>query len=132
MKKGLELPINMIVIIALAVLILVIVTAFTTSQVGAGVGSIGLEAAFASSCTTYRNNGCTGSLSSVAYAKDVQGLKKGMTLAEMCTQKGIEAAKCSETCGCLPLAQGVAPGAGSQFGQAGCPPGMTPVNGVCV
>ena len=117
--KGMELPINMIVIIALAVLILVIITAFTTSQVGSGVGSIGLESAFAQSCTIYRNNGCTGSMSDAAYSKDVQGLKKGMKLSEMCTQKGIAPEKCAESCGCLPLAAGVA--AGANTGPGGSP-----------
>jgi hypothetical protein len=122
MKKGLELPINMIVIIALAVFILVVIVAFATSQIGGGVSSISLEASFSKACTAYRNDGCpnagqsmsgpgqgqqgatttSAGLIDVKYKQDVQGWGTGKTLREICTQKGLTTDfQCRQACGCL-------------------------------
>lgn len=105
MKKGMELPINMIVIIALAVLILVIITAFTTSQVGQGVSSIDVERAFASACTELRTvNNCAD-----AKVREIKENVQGMgeqTLLQLCERKGLIGTDglttpCRQACGCL-------------------------------
>ncbi len=55
MKKGLELPINMLVIIAIAVLILVVVALFFTGFFGEKSGAINLAVAYSNACETYRS-----------------------------------------------------------------------------
>ncbi|HIG96899.1 MAG TPA: hypothetical protein HA230_00960 [Candidatus Aenigmarchaeota archaeon] len=52
--KGLELPINMIVIVAIAVLVLVVVAAFFAGQLSGGINTIGASAAYGSGCNTLR------------------------------------------------------------------------------
>ena len=54
MKKGLELPINMLVIIAIAVLILVVVALFFTGTFGSGIDTITFEPAFQQACNNWR------------------------------------------------------------------------------
>ncbi|MBI2172832.1 MAG: hypothetical protein HYT73_01310 [Candidatus Aenigmarchaeota archaeon] len=106
MKKGMELPINMIVIIALAVLILVIITAFTTSQFGGGVSSISQEAAFAQLCTQYRGGGCTTGWQN--FRTNVQGAGS-LTLQTICQNKfGTSSTEeiCKQNCGCLTVGGG--------------------------
>ena len=108
MKKGMELPINMIVIIALAVLILVIITAFTTSQVGQGVGNIDVERAFAAACTKLRAQSCVDT-ALTTITENVQGFPTAQSLIDLCTRKGFvdaigttsATAACKAACGCL-------------------------------
>jgi len=115
--KGMSLPINMIVIIALAVLILVIITAFTTSQFGGGISSISQESAFAQLCTQYRGGGCTtGTWQS--FSTNVQGAGS-LTLQQICQNKfGASSGEpvCKQNCGCLTVGGGPAGGPGGAFG----------------
>ena len=52
--KGLELPLNMIVLIIIAVLVLVVVAAFFAGYIGTGQNSIAASAAFSTGCNTLR------------------------------------------------------------------------------
>jgi hypothetical protein len=54
-QKGMELPVNMIIIIAIAVLVLVVIAAFFANQTGTGFNSIQVENAFSSACGQLRS-----------------------------------------------------------------------------
>jgi len=65
-KKGLELPINMIIVIAIAVLVLVIVAAYFTGNVGQNTQTIAAQSAWNNYCgqlrvTTGGGNNCISS-----------------------------------------------------------------------
>lgn len=58
MKKGLELPINMIVVIAIAVLVLVVVAAVFSGYFMTNTNTIGVEQAWNKACQQVMINSC--------------------------------------------------------------------------
>ena len=57
-RKGISLPINMVVILAVAVLVLVVVAAFFVLQAGGGQRTINDQTAWASGCATSIARNC--------------------------------------------------------------------------
>jgi hypothetical protein len=105
--KGMELPINMIIIIAIAMLILVIVGAFFSGTFGGTVGSISLENALNQACsqlvTIYNcDDGKLGTIS-VNYKETGQSDATLKPLSRLCTLKlgsGYTIEACMRYCGC--------------------------------
>ncbi|MCX6819097.1 MAG: hypothetical protein NT129_03820 [Candidatus Aenigmarchaeota archaeon] len=56
--KGIDLPINAIVIVAIAVLVLVVIAAFFVGVVGPGTGSMNSQNAWNTGCAQARARGC--------------------------------------------------------------------------
>lgn len=104
-KKGMELPINMIVVVLIAVLVLVTVGAFLTQNMSQ-TSAFGLEQAFGDGCLKLRNSYSCASLNfPVKYQK--QGdTNPTTTFSEVCVLKGYEATltnepnSCARACGC--------------------------------
>ncbi|MBU3897125.1 MAG: hypothetical protein KJ697_04300 [Nanoarchaeota archaeon] len=65
MKKGMELPINMLVVVAVAVVVLMGVIAIYILGVGPFQQSVGLEAIKNSACSLLVREGCTASTSGI-------------------------------------------------------------------
>ncbi|MBI3190709.1 hypothetical protein HYZ41_03320 [archaeon] len=86
MKKGLELPINMIVVIAIAVLVLVVVAAVFSGNFLSGTNTITAQVAWANGCNQARARGCAvndfGTLNVAGY--DPDGDKVDNTLLSAC------------------------------------------------
>ena len=109
-SKGMELPINMIVVIAIAVLVLVVVAAFFAGRLGAGTNDIALESAFNNGCTTLRavyNCDYTraGDVKVRNYAPPGQtapteGWAFGGSGGSICDRKGLADPQCAIACGC--------------------------------
>ncbi len=105
-KKGMELPINMIVVVLIAVLVLVTIGAFLAGQLGSGQGSIKLEQAFGEGCQKLRSSwNCADLNFEVSYQK--QGSASLTTpFSEICQLKGLTTAisndpgTCVKACGC--------------------------------
>ena len=57
-QKGISLPINMVVILAIAVLVLVVVAAFFVLQAGGSQRSINDQVAWGNGCATSISRGC--------------------------------------------------------------------------
>lgn len=102
--KGLELPINMIVVIAIAVLVLVVVAAFFAGRLGGGQIDIQRQQALSEGCrkaaTLY---GCdlTAATVTLRYDDPVLG-PQGTTksVLSICTTAGLTERDCRITCGC--------------------------------
>ena len=110
-KKGLELPINMIVVIAIAVLVLVVVAAFFAGRLGGGSDEIALNSAFNNGCNTLRfAHSCdVNSMSTIrvrGYAPPGQAVTSdGWPFSggtdSICQRKGyFNDADCARVCGC--------------------------------
>ena len=76
-QKGISLPINMIVILAIAVLVLVVVAAFFVLQVGAGGQTINDQTAWGNGCSTAIARGCSVS----AFQSPGEGTDSGLLIA---------------------------------------------------
>ena len=113
MAKGLELPINMIIVIAIAVLVLVVISAFFASQTGSGISNIQFEAAFNSACSTWRStyNCQLGGLTGVQTSFNFLGQSGGSNLQQLCNFKitgvstggtggNVALDACQRVCGC--------------------------------
>lgn len=109
--KGLELPINMIVVVAIAVLVLVVVAAFFAGQIGGGTNSINVENAFTQGCTKLRSlyNCDPATISSINvlnFAPPGQpvlttGYPFSTASNGICSLKGyINDQECARACGC--------------------------------
>ena len=111
-KKGLELPINMIVVIAIAVLVLVVVAAFFAGRLGSGTNDIALEGAFSQGCNTLRtiyNCAPDSPVEVRGYAPPGTAVVPGQTPVSnffgsgnsICALKGLpESNICARACGC--------------------------------
>ena len=111
-KKGLELPINMIVVIAIAVLVLVVVAAFFAGRLGGGSDEIALNAAFNNGCNTLRfaeqcDPARIGNVNVRGYTPPGQTPNtNGWPFLDgsadsICARKGYtDAAQCARVCGC--------------------------------
>ncbi len=104
--KGLELPINMIVIIAVAVLILVVVAAFFSGQFGTGVNTIAVNNAFNEGCSSLKSvyNCDPTRLDEVQTSFIPSGRSTPALLLEVCGLKDKNfigrADLCARACGC--------------------------------
>jgi hypothetical protein len=104
MMKGLELPMNMIVVILIAVLVLVVLGAFFAGQTGGGIDSINRQNAFGSACTRFRTiENCANANFETSYIKP--GDTKKVFFLELCTIMGYSASSgdnsCAKACGCV-------------------------------
>lgn len=59
MKKGLSLPIEMVIILIIVIIVLAVVAAFFLSSGGGGIQGIGDSAALSRACNIMVSNGCT-------------------------------------------------------------------------
>ncbi len=106
--KGLEMPINMIVVVAIAVLVLVVVAAFFAGRLGGGSDEIALTAAFNTGCNTLRSvHNCvvasitSGSIRIPGYAPPGEQVNpNGYDFSLVCSRKGYSASDCARVCGC--------------------------------
>ncbi|MBI4174829.1 MAG: hypothetical protein HY517_04235 [Candidatus Aenigmarchaeota archaeon] len=105
-SKGLELPINMIVVIAIAVLVLVVVAAFFAGRIGGGGDEIALTAAFNTGCNNLRSvhNCIVGDIPTIrvpGYAPSGEALDPtGYPFDRICQRKGFSNVDCARACGC--------------------------------
>lgn len=102
--KGLELPINMIVIIAVAVLILVAVIAFFATQFGNSGDTIAQQNAFNGACNTLKAiyNCQPNFVSQITTTYTAPGASTPMSLLDLCTrlkQTNVPTT-CAKFCGC--------------------------------
>ena len=102
--KGLELPVNMLVIIIIAIIVLLaLVALFLGGYTGVGVIDSGV--AKGKACGVIVNSGC----SSNAFDKNVYGTSKfcsrdspDCTVSEICQKIGLPSeTDCFKSCGCL-------------------------------
>src|SRR3989338_2522528 len=107
MKKGLELPINMIVVIAIAVLVLVVVAAFFAGRLGQGTNDINLQSAFGTGCNALRSSyNCAGDLSFMVNYQESGSTNTQTSFARICLLSGYAdtssyaAGSCKKACGC--------------------------------
>jgi hypothetical protein len=108
--KGLELPINMIVVIAIAVLVLTVVAAFFVGQTGGGVDTVRFESAFTSACTTWRTayNCADTNMGLVPVNFKFSGQTQNANMDQMCKYKILgstttgtySTTDCQRLCGC--------------------------------
>ncbi len=100
--KGMELPINMIVVVLIAVLVLVTVSTFLAGQLGGGTGSINLEGVFSAECNKLRTFHNCADTNFVVTGYTAPGKTAGTPtyFSELCTLKGYSPAECLIACGC--------------------------------
>src|SRR3989338_4007236 len=101
--KGLELPINMIVIVAIAVLVLVVVAAFFAGQLSGGINTIGASAAYGCDSLQVSNIKIIGyNPYNVPVTAGTQYV--GETLLTACQQNfkqsSMDNTACARACGC--------------------------------
>ncbi len=127
--KGLELPVNIIVIIAIAVLVMVAIGAFFVSGFWKGVSSIDETAAFSAGCGNLRNiYECKASnVNNVVLAGySPSGTTNAKcNLGYLCAKKGAsDVVQCAKLCGCPPVYGDVTTGSldSTCGGLGGSPP----------
>jgi hypothetical protein len=103
--KGMELPINMIVVVLIAVLVLTAVGVFLSQQFGGGASGIELENAFGQGCQQLRTlYNCDRQASFRIASYTPQGYAAGSGadfFGDICRLKGIpDHELCAVTCGC--------------------------------
>ncbi|HLC67598.1 MAG TPA: hypothetical protein VJI12_01825 [archaeon] len=98
MSKGMELPINMIVVVLIAVLVLTTVGIFLTRQLGGGASNIDYQQLWGQACTKLRfQNNC------VASNFDITDNNGNPTTFSVVCQKAVgltEVTPCARQCGC--------------------------------
>ncbi len=102
-----ELPINMIVIIAVAVLVLTVIAAFFTGALSQGVNTIVVENAFQKGCQLAKTvHSCSITSFTVSgYRQTVKGIQEdpeglGVQFDVICGLKGATGQACLRLCGC--------------------------------
>jgi len=109
MKKGISLPIEMIVIIAIAVLVLVVIAAFFVGGFGKLPGGLSDNAAFAAGCNLLRTtHNCATDPSQITVPNyKPPGYTTDQTLGMACTNLGYSVVPdaegripCRVACGC--------------------------------
>lgn len=104
-------PINLIVIIAIAVLVLVVLAAFFTGAIGGGTNSIALNTALDSACQKWRSiyNCAIGSIGTATAPYKMPGTttEAPIPLTTLCQQAGLNTVinadgivECAARCGC--------------------------------
>ena len=102
-----ELPINMIVVVLIAVLVLVTVSVFLVGQLGGGTGAINLESAFTKGCSQLTNpvlQNCDPNTAFTVNGYTAPGKTPGTPanfFTEICPAKGYGTPTvCARACGC--------------------------------
>ena len=106
--KGLELPINIIVIIAVAVLVFTVIAAFFTGALSQGVNTIAVENAFQKGCQLAKTVESCNSISFPVsgYRQTEKGIQEdpagSVQFSWLCGLKGAanDQTKCLRLCGC--------------------------------
>ncbi len=95
MQKGLEMPVNMIIVIAIAVLVLVALSGFFGGQFFSGSDQIGSQKSFADGCNALRNsNNCD-------HTKINSMNIDGKGFGGICIGNGFsDTVQCARGCGC--------------------------------
>ncbi len=95
--KGMSLPINLVVIIAICVLVLLAVAAFFAGGFGSGAASIGDSSALQKGCGMWKSQGCklnSCDIGIVGYDYDADGVPN--MLSDAC-QRVLGSGLCAET-----------------------------------
>ena len=104
MAKGLELPVSLLVVIAVAVIILVGVVILIGPQLGTFGGGISLETKKTTACSEYISVGCVPACNSVDGKVDVTGDgtndKVNVVVGYYLHKTSATDAECRTTCGC--------------------------------
>lgn len=102
MKKGISLPIEMIVIIAIVMLVLVVLAAFFLYQFPTFAAGITDNTAFSTGCRTMVStyNCAVDPVTIIVPNYRPPGTTMDQTLAVACTRLQIPAASCRIQCGC--------------------------------
>ena len=99
--KGISLPVNAIVIIAIAILVLTVVAAFFVGGVGPGMQTITLEQAFTKGCDSLvRGNNCDKTKISSIIVTGYPATGDTIPFNQVCAQKGYDIDSCARACGC--------------------------------
>lgn len=105
--KGMELPINMIIIIAIAMLILVVVGAYFSGAFGGTSNAISLENAFSQACSqlvsAYNCDTQYMGTIKVNYKPSGSATALSKSLTDLCILKGVDMTTlitCARLCGC--------------------------------
>ena len=129
MKKGLSLPINLIVILAIAILVMVVVAAFFVGAVTPGIGGISLDSALGKACQVWRDTyACSDdaiTIKNVKYKEKGDAAPKDYSVEKLCEIKGwsesrtvgtganaVTVNECKRNCGCPSESSGAAPAGG--------------------
>lgn len=97
-SKGLSMPINTIIILALALLVLIVISAFFLG--GMNTDSVNIEKGFSDGCTklTTAKNCVVAEIPNIITSYKVNSANKN--LHEVCDLKGMDDADCAKACGC--------------------------------
>jgi hypothetical protein len=102
--KGIELPVNAIVIVAVAILVLAVIAAFFVGALGTNMAGINLEQAFTKGCEALirayncdENKISDGTIKVLGYPNPED---TDTTFYSLCLQKGYSASTCAVACGC--------------------------------
>jgi hypothetical protein len=105
-RKGISLPVEMIVIIAIAVLVLVVIAAFFAGGFGPPTNTIVAQAAFSQGCNTWkiRSSDCSMNPNQItisSYNPDGKANSGDENLAKACQVLGYPLqSDCARACGC--------------------------------
>ena len=100
MTKGMELPINMIVVVLIAVLVLTTVGIFLTRQLGGGASNIDYQAMWGKACTQLRFQASC-NIANLGALLDANGVP--VTFNDVCAKAvgaGLTPEQCIRQCGC--------------------------------
>ena len=100
MRKGMALPINMVVILAVAMLILVVVGAFFSGYFGGGTLDIALNQACNQFVTIYNCDETKLDRVTVMYTLPGKSDQEAVSLKRLCELKGYNSETCMRVCGC--------------------------------
>ncbi len=102
-SKGLELPLNMIVLIIVAVLVLLVIAAYFTGQFASGANTIALQSAFNDGCTKWRSvYNCQPNPSFTVKYQAPGSANADTSFIDICTAKKMTITECAIACGCGP------------------------------
>ena len=104
MSKGMELPINMIVVVLIAVLVLTTVGIFLTRQLGGGASTIDWQQKWGQACTQLRFqfncNPNDAGISQMSLGTDSNGNQITFAMACQGATSNTDPLKCKQLCGC--------------------------------
>ena len=128
--KGSSLPVNTIVVVAIAILVMMVIGGFFALNVGQGVNAIELNNAITNACnvlkTTYNCNAASLASVEIQFKEPGQTEESPTSLERLCQLSGLVAsgadfnAQCAAKCGCAPASGGTTttlrPPIGNPFG----------------
>jgi len=102
-KKGIELPVNVLVIIVIAVIVIIALVALLTGGIPL-LGPVQVSAVFNAGCTSLQDQGCTNSAAIHVNldVADPKGIDAADTLLVLCQTKygALDDAACKKLCKC--------------------------------